>query len=347
MWVIDYGNTRHVGRHRGTLPVILACPHGGGATLPVPERTGRGLPARCHFTTTRDRQTTAVTTGIAQRLLELRGEAPYVVFADFHRKYVDANRSADCAYETAAAGPYYDEYHQTLRGFVDEVRAENGGRGLLFDIHGTASDAADLYLGTVAGKSVARLLKIDAHAMSRRRGLGGLLAAAGYVVSLNPPALGGGYTVEAYGSSQADGVDAIQIEIAAPLRTSAPRRATLVDDLARAIAILVDRYVASGTSTATQSLELLDAAPAQGSIARLQRGRTAADSCLRLGGRGQRGRLELRHDAASPNRAGVLVLHDETGKGHFLWVDKRGALRIAPEDPGSSSDAGRIVGVRS
>ncbi len=313
MWVIDYGSARHVGRHRGTLPVVLACPHGGGATLPVPERTGQGLPRHCHFTTTRDRQTMTITTGIAQRLLELRGEAPYVVLADFHRRYVDVNRSADCAYETAGARPYYDEYHQTLRGFVDEVCAENGGRGLLFDIHGTAglaSDPADLYLGTAAGKSVARLLRINAYAMSRRRGLGGLLTAAGYVVSLNPPALGGGYTVETYGSSHAGGIDAVQIEIAAPLRTSAARRAVLIDDLAWAISILVDRYIAIA---------------AQGPTAQLQRGRAGGDSRLRLGGaRGQRGRLGLRHDAVSPHRAG-----------------------IAPQDPGSDSEAGQIVGGQS
>ena len=159
MWLIAYRSTRHVGRHRGTLPVVLACPHDGGAALPVPERTGSGLPPRCHFTKSRDFQATAITTGIAQRLFELRGEAPYVVFAEFHRKYVDVNRSADCAYEAAAARPYYEEYHRTLRGFVDEVRAESGGRGLLFDIHGTAciaSDPADLYLATTAGRSVAR-----------------------------------------------------------------------------------------------------------------------------------------------------------------------------------------------
>ena len=257
--MIAYESTRHVGRHRGTLPVVLACPHGGEAVLPVPERTGKGLPARCHFTKSRDRQTVTIATGIAQRLLELRGEAPYVVVAEYHRKYVDANRSADCAYEANAARPYYEAYHRTLRGFVDEVRAENGGRGLLFDIHGTAgiaSDPADLYLGTSAGRSVARLLAIDARAMSRRRGLGGLLAAEGYVVSFNPPTLGGGYTIETYGSGQADGIDAIQIEIAATLRTSAATRAVLIDDLARAISSLVDLYVAGGTSTAMQSLAL-------------------------------------------------------------------------------------------
>jgi N-formylglutamate amidohydrolase len=241
MWVIAYRSARHVGRHRGTLPVVLACPHDGGAALPVPERTGSGLPPRCHFTRSRDFRATAITTGIGQRLLELRGQAPYVVFAQFHRKYADVNRSADCAYEAAAARPYYEEYHRTLRGFVDEVRAESGGRGLLFDIHGTAcvaSDPADLYVTTAAGRSVARPLKID--------GLGGLLAAAGYVVSPSPPTLGGHHTLETYGSSHAEGIDAIQIEIVAALRASAAKRGALIDDLARAIASLVNNDVLDG-----------------------------------------------------------------------------------------------------
>ena len=183
----------------------------------------------------------AITTGIAQRLVELRGEAPYVVFAEFHRKYVDVNRSADCAYEAAAARPYYEEYHRTLRGFVDEVRAESGGRGLLFDIHGTASiasDPADLYLATAAGRSVARCQRCAC--------LGGLLAAAGYVVSPNPPTLGGHHTLETYGSSHAEGIDAIQIEIVAALRASAAKRGILIDDLARAISSLVDNTSEGG-----------------------------------------------------------------------------------------------------
>jgi hypothetical protein len=74
------------------------------------------------------------------------------------------------------------------------------------------------------------------------------------------------------------------------LRASVAKRAVLVDNLARAIATLVDHYV----------------------------GRPAGDSRLRLGGaRGQRGRLELRRDTASP------------------------------EDPGSRSDGGEIVGART
>ena len=168
--------------------------------------------------------------------MELRGEAPYVVFAQLHRRYVDVNRSADCAYEAAAARPYYEEYHRTLRGFVEEVRARSGGRGLLFDIHGTAcvaNDPADLYVATITGRSVARPL-------------GGLLAAAGYAVSPNPPTLGGHHTLETYGRSHAQGVDAIQIEIVAALRASAAKRGALIDDLAHAIASLVDNDVLDG-----------------------------------------------------------------------------------------------------
>ena len=88
------------------------------------------------------------------------------------------------------------------------------------------------------GRSVARLLRSD--------GLGGLLAAAGYVVSPNPPTLGGHHTLETYGSSHAEGIDAIQIEIVAALRASTARRGVLIDDLARAIASLVDNDVLDG-----------------------------------------------------------------------------------------------------
>ena len=50
---------------------------------------------------------------------------------------------------------------------IDEIREENGGLGLLFDIHGTGGiegTPADLYLGTVNGCTVARLLRADPQA---------------------------------------------------------------------------------------------------------------------------------------------------------------------------------------
>jgi hypothetical protein len=189
------------------------------------------------------------------------------------------------------------------------------------------------------------LLKIDAHAMSRRRSLGGLLAAAGYAVSLNPPTLEGGYTVATYGSSHLDGIDAVQVEIAATLRKNAQKRTALIEHLAYAICNLVDRYASGATLAVFQSGDLLDGGAVQNPIGRLHRRATTKDSRLRLGGAGgHRGRLELRHDPTPPRRAGILVLYDASGKDYFLWVDNQGVLRIASSDPGSRSGVGEIVG---
>ena len=207
---IQYSETRLVSRHRGTLPVLLTCPH-DGVQIPtaVHNRTETGSPIECpppEFD--RDLRTRAVTTGIAQRLLDLTGEAPSVVIAEYDREYIDANRSAKCAFEPSDEQPpeaqqYYDEYHNTIREFIDDIRAENGGLGLLFDIHGTEGiqgNFAHLYLGTVNGCTVKRLMRADPQALQRRRSLRGFLEAAGYDVVAEAPQLIGGHTVRAYGS---------------------------------------------------------------------------------------------------------------------------------------------------
>jgi N-formylglutamate amidohydrolase len=354
MWQIGYDVTQLVSRHRGTLPVVLTCPHDGAESPPkVPERAGQGLPASCDFSIIRDLHTRAITAGVAQRLLNTCGEAPYVVIAEFRRKYIDANREdantvPNCAYEVPAAKQFYDEYHQTLREFVNEIRAESGGLGLLLDIHGTAgieNDPADVYLGTADGETVTRLLNVDKHAMSRRRSLPGFLEAAGYVVALDTPEIKGGYTVRTFGSSHDNGLDAIQIEIASTLRDDPDKRAALIDHVAFAIRNLVDRYASSATLASFQRADLRDGGVVQNAIAHLQRRAATNDSRLRLGGRvDSRGRLEIRHDPKSPRRAGVLILYDESGKDYYLWVDEQGALRIAASDPGSNSGAGDVVG---
>ncbi len=180
--------------------------------------------------------------------------------AEFHRKYIDANREAKCAFEPAAgnevpaAKKFYDKYHNTLRNFVDDIRAETGGVGLLFDIHGTLvieEDPADLYLGTDNKKTVARLLQFDPQALWRRRGLRGFLGpeAAGYDISPTQPdkaetkEVDGGHTVRTYGSSAPDGVDAIQLEIASTLRNDRDKRAAFIENLAYAIGNFAARYI--------------------------------------------------------------------------------------------------------
>jgi hypothetical protein len=187
MWQINYQVSNLVASHRGTLPVLISCPHGGTADVPGMEpRTGDATDPDCNFEPDRDVDTIEVAQGVAQRVLEIFGEAPYVVIAQYHRKFLDANRSRDCAFEDPAAEPFYDAYHRLLRSFVDEIGRENSGLGLLFDIHGTvgiASDPAALYLGTANGQTVARLLAADPQALWRRRSLRGFLEAAGHGVS--------------------------------------------------------------------------------------------------------------------------------------------------------------------
>ena len=56
------------------------------------------------------------------------------------------------------------------------------------------------------------------------------------------PVVDGGHTVRTYGSSNEDGSDAIQIEIALPLRYDAEQRAALIEYSAYAIGNPVARY---------------------------------------------------------------------------------------------------------
>jgi N-formylglutamate amidohydrolase len=257
MWTITYEEANLVSSHRGTLPVILSCPHGGSRQPEdVPEERDENNPNPVCRPVKKlsDLNTGEITTRVAQRLLDIFGEAPYVVIAEFHRRYIDANREAACAFDICAARKYYDEYHSALRNFVDDIRAETGGVGLLFDIHGTLvieEDPADLYLGTDNKKSVARLLQFDQQALWRRRSLRGLLGpeAAGYVISPKRPDVAetrevdGGHTVRTYGSSAPDGVDAIQLEIASTIRNDNDLRAAFIENLAHAIGAFATRYV--------------------------------------------------------------------------------------------------------
>lgn len=181
MWQIGYDITQLVSRHRGTLPVILTCPHDGCESPPnVPERTGQGLPENCNFSTVRDLQTRAVTEGVAQRLLDICGEAPYVVIAEFRRRHIDVNRACsdpvpNCAYEVAAAKPFYDEYHQRLREFAIEHLAF-AIRNLVDRYAGSATltsfQRADLLDGGVVQNAIGQLQRRAATKDSRVR-LGG------------------------------------------------------------------------------------------------------------------------------------------------------------------------------
>ena len=199
-----------------------------------------------------------MTEAVAQKILDLTGLSPYVVIAQFHRKYIDANRSEACAFTDLDARPFYLEYHARVAEFVTEVLRQNQGRGFLFDIHGTqviAGDPADIYIGTANGASLPA--GFDRRSLFMQHGLHGLFVAArhptgpdgqGPVFSyrVSPAndtvpetsAVSGGFTIRQYGAT----INCIQVEIANTVRDDPATRDFFIADLAPAIVNFVRRY---------------------------------------------------------------------------------------------------------
>lgn len=83
---------------------------------------------------------------LANEIERVMGARPFLVVAHFHRKYIDANRPAAGAYESEAAKPHYDAYHDALRDACGDVRGR-WGSGILIDIHGQGIDGIQLEFG--------------------------------------------------------------------------------------------------------------------------------------------------------------------------------------------------------
>ena len=232
-----------VSYQRGTLPIILSAPHGGGVRVPGSLERTAGVAG---VVTVRDSNTDRLAWLVAQRLTERLGAKPFVVVAQFSRKDADANRAAGNAFENDAAKRHYDAYHRALRSAVDEVRAAFPA-GILIDLHGQARFPEAVVRGTRNGATVKRLLtRHGPEAVVGPKSLMGLLARKGHTVMPTPddgmvpravpdepqdaaagdagradfnPALGferyfnGGFIVANYGSQHDDGLDAIQLEI--------------------------------------------------------------------------------------------------------------------------------------
>src|SRR4029077_17413433 len=138
----------------GMLPIILSAPHGGRQSIPgVPVRRGAGI---AQFATGRDNNTDELAEIVSVRLEQRFNAKPFLIVARFERKYLDANRPTESAYESREAKPYYDGYHSALRDAPDRVSRE-WGRGLLLDIHGQGAQAEAIYRGTGNGKTVVSL----------------------------------------------------------------------------------------------------------------------------------------------------------------------------------------------
>jgi N-formylglutamate amidohydrolase len=236
---------------KGTLPIIVSAPHGGWMAVPgVPERIGKGL---TNFQTVRDDHTAELAEVFAKHLEEQLKGKPWLVVARFDRKFIDANRQAEEGYESEKARPTYDAYHSALAAACKAVKDKHG-RGLLLDLHGQGEFKDAICRGTRNGKTVSLLLDRDGRAaLTGKRSVLGHLQRIGYRVlpscDVDPDVkevakFNGGYIVDTYGSHTGYAIDAIQLEIGTTLRAK-DRRAATARDLATAVAVFHDEYLAA------------------------------------------------------------------------------------------------------
>jgi N-formylglutamate amidohydrolase len=230
----------------GLAPIILAAPHGGREPIPgVMPRRGIGVP---QFSVRRDNNTDELAERIAQNLQQKTGAAPFLVVARFERKYVDANRPREAAYESEEGRTYYDQYHRALTEACQRVR-ETWGRGHLLDIHGQGSEDQTIFRGTGNGSSTAALLREFGHqALTGEKSIFSCLERKKYTIAPESSGAGieqryiGGYTTQTYGSDRGTGIDAIQLEFGSVFRARANLDRTATD-LAEAIVLFADAYL--------------------------------------------------------------------------------------------------------
>lgn len=231
----------------GDLPIILTAPHGGREVIPnVPPRSGNGVR---QFRYKSDDFTEQLTEKLADAIESETGKRPYIVIANFHRKYLDANRRAAEAFESEQARVVYEKYHKAISDARREV-TERWGCGVLFDIHGQAAEPQAIFRGTQNGKTVKRLLKRSGDESWRgESSFFGQLAKQGVRVI---PAIGstelehssydGGFTVMQHGSAAGGTVDAIQLELGRQLRMP-DKNASTAKKLAIAITAFSAKYL--------------------------------------------------------------------------------------------------------
>jgi hypothetical protein len=218
----------------GDMPLLLSAPHGGTLKIPgVERRTGNGIStrrgAKPNFSLAFDRNADKLALRVSEEIFKRTGHHPYLVIARFTRQQIDANRTAEDAYESPLAKPVYDEYHAALLRFRTEILA-NYHRGLLVDIHGHGGDPTTLIRGTADWQTVRHLVEeFGKDALTGPDGLLAPLAAAGNnLVPKNADndapedrSLNGGYIVRHYGSFEGSNFDAIQFETGGVHRSAA------------------------------------------------------------------------------------------------------------------------------
>ena len=252
----------------GTVPVVFTFPH--GATTDVPGIEHRDCSASSK-NCARDTNTHKMAPAISDAFFALTGHRPYLVASYMPRSQVDLNRAdGSQAYDDIDAKPYYDFYHDRVRTYVDAILA-TWGSGVLLDVHGQSSYPDTVVRGTQNGDTVTSLLAAKGPvALNGPESVFGVLASLAYSVhpDLATPfgeqaelsAYRGGYTVRTYGSSHADGIDAIQLEIGFNFRSGSAWEQTSID-LAAAARAFNDAFLPPSEPQALPALSSPSLAP--------------------------------------------------------------------------------------
>ena len=229
----------------GNLPILLTVPHGGQEVVP-------GASLRSRGPTLLDANTIELAEALSKRLRTALGDDPYLVAARFSRKYIDANRAEAEAFESTDATPVYRAYHSRISAFISEMRQKFPNGALLLDIHGQSEDPNVVYRGTRNGATVTRLIeKHGPAALIGPNSILGFVQLKGYKVfppntPLNDPPedrrFNGGHTVWIYGSQNANGIDAVQLEVGKLLRTDS----AFIDHLAHGMVLFYKTYLMVG-----------------------------------------------------------------------------------------------------
>lgn len=231
----------------GTLPIVLSAPHGGTVPIPgIPIRAGKNIE---RFVVVRDGNVDKIALLTAKQLEKTLGGRPYLVIARFERKYVDANRAPDSAYEHETAKLYYDAYHQAIQDALVAIKRD-WGRGLLVDIHGQSKTPDGIYRGTADGESVKQLVAEHGRAaVTGEKSLYGMLEKLGYKVlpgnnerDQKEHFFNGGHITRSYGSDHVTDIDAIQVEFGDNFRKAGQLEKTSAD-LAEALSVFAKEYL--------------------------------------------------------------------------------------------------------
>jgi N-formylglutamate amidohydrolase len=225
-------------RCEGNCPLILSCPHGGSVKLTdFNIRKGNNS---LEVITKRDDYTLRVAEGVFNYFRNEAKLTPYVVAANFHRAYIDANRGlTHLPYADPRCKVYYDEYHLVLKSFIKDIGKRFGTAVLLIDIHGAKKQKghkAQIFIGTDDENTTPCLIKRVPEGIWAKDGFSDRLASRIEIGVL--PKFRGGHIVRSYGC-QSLNVDAIQLELTPELRNPGLMRKRACRAIGRAILCLM------------------------------------------------------------------------------------------------------------